>query len=250
MCYSEISVMKKYIILLVLLSLGCSGLRAQETQTRRFVNSLYQLDEFIKRQDKFVDYTDTDSYTGTPYNNPSFLPGNIYENKKVLASNVALRYNAIADEVEVKESLETPISKARPLPKSPDVFVKIVNTIFIFAPYKGGIEGGGYFQVLYEGESVSVFKKLNKKFYAAKPAKTSITRDILAKFEDKPIYYLVSGNGKFYEMPSSKSKKLKVFGKNQEVIKTFISKNRLNISNEDDLIATVIYFNSLENIEL
>lgn len=242
--------MKKCIILLILFSLGGSGLKAQETQTRRFVNSLYQLDEFIKRQDKFVDYTDTESYIGTPYNNPSFLPGNIYENEKLLASNVALRYNAIADEIEVKESLETPISKARPLPKSPDVFVKIMNDIFVFAPYRGGIEGGGYFKVLYEGDKVSVFKKLNKKFSAAKPAKTSITRDILAKFEDKPIYYLVSKNGKFYELPTSRTKKLKVFGKNQEVIKTFIAKNKLNLNIEKDLIETIIYFNTLEKIEL
>lgn len=242
--------MKKCIILLILFSIGSSGLKAQETETRRFVNSLYQLDEFIKRQDKFVDYTDTESYTGTPYNNPSFLPGNIYEKKKLLASNVALRYNAIADEIEVKESLKTPISKARPLPKSPDVFVKIVNDIFVFAPYRGGIEGGGYFQVLYEGNQISVFKKLTKKFYPAKPAKTSITRDILANFEDKPVYYLVSKNGKFYELPSSRSKKLKVFGKNQEIIKAFVSKNKLNLNTEKDLIATIIYFNSLEKIEL
>lgn len=242
--------MRKCFVLLILITLSSNGLIAQETQTRRFVNSLYQLDEFIKRQDKFVDYADTESYKGTPYNNPSFLLGNIYENKKLLAKNVALRYNAIADEIEVKEFLETPISKARPLPKSPDVFVKIVNNIFVFAPYRGGIEGGGYFQVLYEGAKISVFKKLNKKFYPAKPAKTSITRNILAKFEDKPVYYLVSKNGKFYELPSSRSKKLKVFGKNQEVIKTFITKNKLNLNNENDLVETIIYFNSLEKIEL
>jgi len=242
--------MKKCFLLLILFSLGNSSLKAQETQTRRFVNSLYQLDEFIKRQDKFVNYADTESYQGTPYNHPSFLLGNIYENKKLLASNVALRYNAMADEIEVKESLATPISKARPLPKSPDVFVKIVNDIFVFAPYRGGIEGGGYFQVLYEGVKISVFKKLNKKFYPAKPAKTSITRDILAKFEDKPVYFLVSKNGKFYELPNSRSKKLKVFGKNQEIIKQFIAKNKLNLNNEEDLVQTIIYFNSLKKIEL
>lgn len=201
-------------------------------------------------QDKFVDYKDTASYSGTPYNNPSFLSGNVYENNKLLAKNVALRYNAIADEIEVKESLETPITKARPLTKSPDVFVKIMNDIFIFAPYRGGIEGGGYFQVLYEGDRISVFKKLNKKFYPAKLAKTSITRGVPAKFEDKPVYFLVSKNGKFYQLPSSKSKKLKVFGKNQEFIKKFVEKNRLNLNNEKDLIETIIYFNSLEKIEL
>lgn len=242
--------MKKYIILLILFSIGSSSLRAQEPQTRRFVNGLYQLDEFIKMQDKFVDYKDMASYTGTPYNNPSFLLGNVYENKKLLARNVALRYNAVADEIEVKESLETPMSKAKPLPKSPDIFVKIVNDIFVFVAYLGGIENGGYFQVLHEGDKIDVFKKLNKKFYPAKPAKTSITRDILARFEDNPVYYLVSKNGKFYELPPSRSKKLKVFGKNQEVIKRFISKNKLNLNYEEDLIETIVYFNSLENIEL
>ncbi|WP_432412662.1 hypothetical protein [Rasiella sp. SM2506] len=242
--------MKKCIIIFILFSIGSSGLEAQETQTRRFINGIYQLDEFIKRQDKFVDYKDTASYNGTPYNNPSFLPGNVYQNKKLMASNVALRYNAVADEIEIKEYLETPISKAKPLPKSPDIFVKIVDAIFVFVPYLGRIEDGGYFQVLYEGDKIDIFKKLNKKFYPAKPAKTSITRNILAKFEDRPVYYLVAKNGKFYELPSARSKKLKVFGKYQEVIKKFVAKNKLNLNNEEDLIDTIIYFNSLENIEL
>ncbi len=242
--------MKKILVLGILCSLGYSSLKAQDIDGRRFVNSLYQLDEFIKREDKFIDYKETSSYKGTPYNNPSFLPGNIYKNKKLLARNVALRYNAVADEIEVKESLESPMSKAKALTKSPDIFVKIVDDIFVFVAYLGGIEGGGYFQVLYEGDKVDVFKKMNKKFSPAVPAKTSITRDILAKFEDKPVYYLVTKNGKFYELPTSRSRKLKVFGKNQEAIKAFVSKNKLNLNYEDDLIETVIYFNSLENIEL
>ncbi|MAZ73567.1 MAG: hypothetical protein CMC70_10525 [Flavobacteriaceae bacterium] len=242
--------MKKYVVLLFLIFWVGNLLVAQETQTRRFVNSLYQLDEFIKRQDKFVDYTNTDSYKGTPYNNPSFLSGNVYDKNKLLASNVALRYNAMADEIEIKESLETPISKARPLPKSPDIYVKIMQAIFVFVPYQGGIEGGGYFQVLYEGTKVDVFKKLNKKFYPAKPAKTSITRDVLAKFIDNPVYYLVSENGKFYELPSSRSKKLKVFGKNEALIKKYVAENNLNLNEEEDLITAVKYFNSLKNIEL
>lgn len=218
--------------------------------TRRFINDLYLLDEYIKRQDKFVDYTDTDSYLGTPYYKPKYHIGNVYQNKTLLAQNVALRYNAIADEIEVKETIETPIADARPLPKSPEIFVKIDGVIFVFAAYKGGIEGGGYFQVLYEGDKIDVFKKLHKKFYPSKPAKTSITRATKAKFVDKPVYYLVSKNGKFYELPSSKKRKLDVFGKNRDVIEDYVTKKRLDLNKEQDLIATVVFFNSLNDIRL
>ena len=241
--------MKRIVLILILCFFGGDLLHAQ-TDNNRFVSSLFQLDEFIKRQDKFIDYTDTEKYIGTPYNHPEFLRGNVYQNNVLLASNVALRYNAVADEIEIKETLETPISEARPLTKSPDIFVKIVGDIFVFAPFKGGIEGGGYFQVLHEGSKIDVFKKLNKKFTPEKPAKTSITRAIKAKFTDKPIYYLVTKSGKFYELPSSRNKKLKVFGKNKDAIARYVSKNRLDLNDEKDLITVCIYFNSLENIEL
>ncbi|HBR52900.1 MAG TPA: hypothetical protein DEA82_01430 [Flavobacteriaceae bacterium] len=240
--------MKKNIFFTAILCcIACATLFSQNT---RFTSSLFQLDEFIKRQDKFIDYTETDRYIGTPYNHPEYLNGNVYEGQTLLASNVALRYNAVADEMEIKESLQTPTEEARPLTKSPDIFVKIQDAIFVFAPYMGGIEGGGYFQVLYEGEKIDVFKKLNKKFVPEKPAKTSITRGTKAKFIDIPTYYLVSKNGKFYELPSSRNKKLKVFGKNKELISDYVSKNKLDLNDEKDLIATVIYFNSLKNIEL
>ncbi|QIE60164.1 hypothetical protein G5B37_11510 [Rasiella rasia] len=241
--------MRTIVIIFLLLSLSSDIVQGQSNNDR-FVSSLFQLDEFIKRQDKFIDYMDTEKYHGTPYNHPNYLKGNVYKGNTLLAKGVALRYNAIADEMEIKKTLDTPISEARPLTKSPDIFVKIEDAIFVFAPYQGGIQGGGYFQVLHEGEKIDVFKKLNKKFIPAKPAKTSITRAFKARFVDKPIYYLVTKTGKFYELPSSKNKKLKVFGKNKEVISKFVAENKLDLNEEKDLVATIIFFNSLKNIEL
>ncbi|MBL4662183.1 MAG: hypothetical protein JKY22_01140 [Flavobacteriaceae bacterium] len=143
---------------------GIEGIYA----SRKFVNQLYQLDESIKRDNKGIDFGDTDKYTGTPYNHPSYLMGNVYKNDELWATNVALRYNAIADEIEIKESITTDDSEAKVLTKSPDVYVKIITDIYIFAPYKGGIEGGGYFQVLFEGNKIGLFKKPKKSFTRAK----------------------------------------------------------------------------------
>ncbi len=39
---------------------------------RQFTNDLYQMDEYVKRQTRGIDYNDTDSYTGSPYNNLIF----------------------------------------------------------------------------------------------------------------------------------------------------------------------------------
>ena len=100
--------------------------------SRQFTSDLFQMDEYIKRQNKGIDFKDTESYTGTPYNNPNYLIGNIYRNNELWATNIAIRYNAMADEMEIKESLQSPDEDARVLTKSPDVFVKNWNRHLYF----------------------------------------------------------------------------------------------------------------------
>ena len=239
--------MRKLILIAVVLCMSVT-VTAQDFDNnygiRQFTNDLYQLDEYIKRQNKGIDFDDTESYTGTPYNHPSYLMGNVYKNDSLWANNIALRYNAVADEMEIKESLTTDDSEAKVLTKSPDVYVKIVNDIYIFAPYKGGIEGGGYFQVLFEGSKIGLFKKPTKKFTEAKKASTSITRDLPASFKDKPVYYIVDKSGKYFELPSSRSKKLKVFGSNKDAIKKYVGEKDLDLNKERDLIRVIRHYDT------
>lgn len=212
---------------------------------RQFTSELFQIDEYIKRQDQGVEYSDTDSYKGTPYNNPSYLVGNVYKGDELLANNVALRYNAMADEIEIKESITSNDEDAKLLTKSPDIYVKIVNDLFVFVPYKGGIENGGYFQVLFEGNTYDLFKKLVKDFIPPKTASTSLTRDTPAKFIDKPVYYIVTKNGKFYELPSSKNKKLKVFSENKEAVKSYVKEKGLDLNKEEDLLKVIKHYDTM-----
>lgn len=213
--------------------------------SRQFTNDMFQLDEYIKRTDKGIKYNEKGSYSGTPYNNPNYLFGSVYKEGALWANNVALRYNAISDEIEIKQDLNTSDSEAKVLTKSPDVFVKIINDIYVFAPYKGGIEGGGYFHVLYEGGQLDLYKKPKKKFTPGKKATTSLTRDLPASFKDKPVYYLVDKTGKYYELPASKGKKLKVFGKNKDAVKAYAREKGLDLNAEKDLIKVVKFINSL-----
>jgi len=235
--------MKKYILIAAVLGLAFNS-SAQGIYTMRFVNGLYQADEYVKRQNKGIEFKETESYTGTPYNDPNYILGNVYKNDELWATGVALRYNAMADEIEIKESLSTDDAQAKVLTKTPDVFVKIVNDIYIFAPYKGGIEEGGYFIVLFEGDKIGLLKKPKKKFTPEKKASTSITRDLPASFRDKPVYYIVDKKGKYYELPSSRNKKLKVFGTNKDVIKRYVAEKGLDLNNEKDLLRVIKHYDT------
>jgi len=234
--------MNRNSIFTLLLVLLFSGSLLAQIDNRAFAADMYDLDTYIKTQDKDINYLDTETYTGTPYNHPSYLMGNVYQNNELLANDVALRYNAIADEMEIKESLASPDEEAKVLTKSPEIFVKIMDDIYIFAPYKGGVEGGGYFQVLYEGTKVDLYKKLNKHFKAEKKSNNSLTRDLPAKFTDDITYFLATKDGKFYEMPNSRNKKLKVFGNKKDVIKDYVNDNRLDLNKEKDLLKAVKYY--------
>jgi hypothetical protein len=213
--------------------------------TRAFTSDLFILDEYIKRQNKDVNFKDTQSYTGTPYNHPNFLLGNIYKEGKLLAENIGVRYNAIADEMEVKETTTAPEEDARVLTKSSDIYVKILDDIFVFVPYQGGIEEGGYFEVLQENKQVALYKKQIKAFTPEKKATSSLTKKIPAQFKDKPVYYLVTKNGKFYQMPKSRSKKLKVFGEKEKEMKKYVKAKDLDLNKEKDLLIAVKHYDTL-----
>ncbi len=82
------------------------------------------------------------------------------------------------------------------------------------------------------------------KYYGKKKATTSITRDLPASFIDKPVYYIVDKSGKYYELPTSRSKKLKVFGTNKDVIKRYVAEKGLDLNKEGDLLRVIKYYDT------
>ena len=236
--------MKKIILTLTICVLTLNTAIAQ-FDAAMFVSDAFLLDTYIKRQNKGINFKDTKSYKGTPYNNPNYLLGNIYKEGKLLANNIAIRYNAIADEMEVKQNPSDSDDDARVLTKSQDIYVKIIDAIYVFVPYQGGIEKGGYFQVIFEGNNIALYKKHVKDFSPEKKATSSITKTLPAVFKDKPVFYLVTKKGTFYQLPKSKSKKLKVFGEKQNKMKDFTKQNSLDLNKEQDLLTAIKYYDTL-----
>lgn len=186
------------------------------------------------------------NYIGSPYTNDNFVAGDIYHDNKLVVTNVPVRYNALVDEMEFKVDFETPDSESKALIKSPEVHLKIWDKTFVFAAYQGGVEKGGYFEiVLKETQGVDLFKKYTKKYTPEKKASNSLSRDIPAKFSDNVIYYLVLHNGRFVELPSRARRFSKAFPGKENEIKNFIKDEDLDIKNESDLIKIVKHYNAL-----
>lgn len=202
----------------------------------------YQFDKTTKYEDINLE---TLNYTGSPYINESFLAGEIYHNNKLIAENIPLRYNALMDEMEFKPTFETPESESSALLKSPEVDVRIGSKVFIFVPYQGGVEKGGYFEVLLRGEKVDLFKKYNKKYTPEQKATTSLTRDIPARFTDNPVYYLVLYDGRFVEVPSRARHFSNVFVGKEREINDFIKSKNLDIKEENHVLQIVNHYNTI-----
>jgi hypothetical protein len=237
--------MKKLVFTLALLcSMSHFSIIAQITNHASQYNASVFMEHVDRIGNNNLDYIEGE-YTGTPYSNPIFLLGTIYENNKAIASNYALRYNAMADEIEVKETLYVEDADMKVLSKSPDLYVKIMNDMFIYAAANETNEEAGYFQVLHVGSNFHLYKKIAKKYYPAKKANNSFEKDVLANFADRSSYFLVSKDNKFEEFGKSNSKKLKVFGEKQSEMKKYVSKGKLDLSDENDLIKAVRYYDSI-----
>ena len=238
--------MKKTVITL-LAALGIFTLSAQTTSlgVQRKVQVFMEHVERIGSDNMvFLE----DEYNGSPYSNPIFLLGNVYKLDKVVVSNYALRYNAMTDEIEVKETLYDEDDKIQALVRDPEFYAKIMGDMFIFVQGNETVEKAGYFQVVHAGENCHLYKKVIKKYYPPKKAKNSFEKDVLASFVDRSAYYLVSKDGKFQEFGSSKKKRLKVFSDRQSEIKKFVSNGRLDLTEEEDLIKVVKYYDAISTM--
>ena len=193
-----------------------------------------------------LDYLD-EEYTGTPYSNPIFLLGNIYENNKVVASNYALRYNAMLDEVEVKENLYAEDTEIKALAKNPALYAKIMSDMFVYRVVPEAQNGAGYFQVLHIGSTYNLYKKSVKKYYPAIKAQNSFEKDVLAKFSDRPVYYLVSQDGIFQEFGPSKNKRLRLFESKQTEMKKLVKLGKLDLTQEKDLLRAVKHYDIISS---
>ncbi|MBW2938655.1 hypothetical protein KXJ69_11090 [Aureisphaera sp. CAU 1614] len=230
--------MQKLFSTLLLLTLSFSAFAQMETEEEA-------KDKYLTNVPITIN-SEAVNYSGSAYENEEFVLGTVYKSGRIVASNVALRYNALRDEVEVKSSIDAPNSTARVMMRNPDIYVKMLNNVFVYAAPKEGLDRPGYFLVLFEGESADLYKKISKEFVEGMAATTSLTRDIPSSYKEKEAYFLLNKNtNSFQEFPSSRNAKFGLFDDKKKELKTYTKEERLNINKEYALIKLVKYYNTL-----
>ncbi|MEL6811130.1 MAG: hypothetical protein AAFP76_07335 [Bacteroidota bacterium] len=226
---------KLFSFLFLTASLGYSQMGTEEKDANRYISN------------KPITITSSDlSAAGSVYENKEFVNGYVFKNGKTLASNVPLRYNAKRDEIEVKTGMKDVDKSARVLVKNEDIYIKILNKMFVYTPVKDGIDKAGYFVVLQEGDHFALYKKITKVYIEGREAVNSITRDSPASYKNKETFYLVNkADGSFKAFPKSRKGKLKVFTKDKKAVKEFVKENRLNLNKGYALAKLVQYYDTL-----
>jgi hypothetical protein len=94
----------------------------------------------------------------------------------------------------------------------------------------------GYLIDLYSKNKTHLFKKDNISFTEEKIAKTTLERDMPAKYAaNSPFYYIEYSDKMPTEFPENKKGLLKLFPEKKVAIDTFFKENKINFSDENDL---------------
>ena len=224
---------------LIVIYFACSVGFAQNRKTQ-FATEVFVYSADVYDTRNLYDPATPENYDGTPYYVNDFLLGDVYLENEMILSNGALRYNAVADEIEYKESLNDDDESAKALVKSKDIYAKIMNDTFVFIPSQG------YYLVIFDGNNLSLLKKVTKKYYPPKKAQNNYERSTLARFEDRFIYTIYTKNGNTLELPRSKSKKLKAFGDDEKIVKSYTKEQNLDLNNEKDIKKLTQYLDKIQ----
>ncbi|MDP2687437.1 MAG: hypothetical protein Q8O62_09460 [Aequorivita sp.] len=176
------------------------------------------------------------------YLNSNFMVGNIYQDENLIKAGVPMRYNAYADEIEIKNHVSEENYGA--LMKDESIYVKIEKDIYVFIPFDGSNEKGGYFNIIADGKTYDLYKKTKAVFEEPYTAATSYEKNKPASFTKESKYYLMK-NGTLYELPDNTSSILKMMEDKKQEVKVFVKKNNLDLHKEEDLSKIVLYFDSL-----
>ncbi len=186
---------------------------------------------------------------GSPYINSEFVAAKISINDQLV---LAVRYNAISDEFEVKKDDKQVYLLNKSLK---DIQLYLLNEKktyqlidYVDAEKEGGSIMSGYFVHLGNpNNNIKFLKKEQVKFYEEKKATSSYDQTKPAEFKRKSDdYYVKIGDAKPVKLSSDKKDLAEMFPKQKEEILDYIKSEKLKLNNEDDFTKLSVFINLLK----
>lgn len=186
---------------------------------------------------------DLSKIKGSPYKDENFIDGFVYIKDSDSRITAGFRYNIYNDAIEFIDTKDQSI-KALHKKEGMDFTFGDESYIYKNKDTSKNIKSGYYKVLLMNEDATSLFVKYSCDFIQEIPAPTPLQQATLAEFKTKTSYYILI-EGIMKDLPKSKKKIIEVFSSHRSEMKTYISKNKLNVKNEKDLIRIVSYYNSL-----
>lgn len=181
---------------------------------------------------------------GTPFENPDFLPANIYMNDNTTPFRRDLRYNNLFDEMEF---LETNKDNVLILENKDRIdSISMDNKTYVFLKYtsKDKTTEGGYFILLVNGSNRLLLRK-TKVFVPEKAPTVGYETFQQASVNSRPYEYYFQKGDNFPELiPSNMKAVQKYFLEQGYDLANFIKERKLK-NNQESLIEIVNHLNSL-----
>jgi hypothetical protein len=182
---------------------------------------------------------------GSAYTSDVFLPGKLYHKDK-FESNVFYRYNAYAEEIEVK-STNAPDVPVNALLRDKNIsLLDFEGKSMSFKTFidKKGLTQNGYLTQIQNGK-YTLYKRSDVKFTQPQKAQNSFVAATPARFSKFTEYYFeLEGRNRIDELELKKGKLLKlVDNADREALKVHLKEKKLKVKNENDILEILSFLN-------
>ncbi|MEM6721723.1 MAG: hypothetical protein AAF611_20510 [Bacteroidota bacterium] len=167
------------------------------------------------------------------------------------AERVKARYNAFFDEMEIQNENGTEVGYLNKFYHQDKLIFTDEGTEYkILDAYADPeISALGYYEVLYEGSYVSLYKKHAKKLAIGLEQSVYMTPppEVITEFQELKTEYYVefNKNGIAKKLGRTRGAVARLFGDDKRIIKEYMKENKLKVIRDEDLIKIMTYVNSL-----
>ncbi len=186
--------------------------------------------------------------SGSPHYNDEWLTADIHLNNGQTFEEVRAKYNIFVDRVEIIHRADT-LELSNILVRGFDFIVgrnqdvKFRNRI---GTIPGEFDRNAYFEVLYEGEEVGVFKRHSKVVrQAAQSAGGYGVQERYDTIESRETLYFRHEDGQMEQVELRRRHIQRLFGDHGSEIRSYARSNNLNFRSEKDFVRMAKYYESL-----
>jgi len=196
--------------------------------------------DLMQKTNKVIGDNLPENVEGSMYYIASYSPGYLFYDSNKLERDFEYRYNAYSDQIEVKTPEGTDY-----LAQSPKLAVDIMGKFYSYVQYLNPVDESiafGYMIQLLKDDDFTLYQREFKQLKEGKKSTNGMTPDLPSKFVAKTEFYIKTDKQSYaYEFPQSKKDLYKMFPDLKGGLKSFIKKEKIDLSDANDIIKVLEY---------